>query len=251
MNYKEYAEKECLRWQQKMLKSPNILGRSAKNIQTKINKKIPQQIHTIITESIKKMIQAVILGSKWTSRKAPLEHMTLSEREDKIRARIKIYKRLAAIEGAGTGAGGFWLGFADFPALISIKMKLLFDIATLYGYDVKDYRERLYILYIFQVAFSSDSKRKEAFRKLKHWDNTIKDFPSASTHLQQLDWQSLQQEYRDYIDLPKLLQMLPGIGAAVGFVVNYHFLDNLGDTAMNAYRMRLLDMTKNKKKMRE
>jgi len=241
MNYKEYAEKECLHWQKKMLKPSNSLGRVAKNIQTKINEKIPQQIHTIITETIKKMIQAVILGSEWTSKRTPLTHTPLSEREDKIRARIKIYKRLAAIEGAGTGAGGFWLGFADFPALIAIKMKLLFDIASLYGYDVKDYRERLYILYIFQVAFSSDFRRKEAFMKLKHWDDTIKDFPSASTYIHQLDWQSLQQEYRDYIDLPKLLQLFPGIGAAAGFVVNYRFLDSLGSMAMNAYRMRVLE----------
>ncbi|GGE37244.1 ABC transporter-associated protein EcsC [Pullulanibacillus camelliae] len=242
MNYKEYAEKECLEWQQKMLKSSGVLGRAAKNIQTKINKKIPQQVHTIVTESIKKMIQAVLLGSKWTSKKTPLTDVTLAEREDRVRARIKVYKRIAAAEGAGTGAGGFWLGIADFPALLSIKMKLLFDIASLYGYDVKDYRERLYILHIFQVAFSSDATRKAAFMKLKHWNETVKDFPSEATHLNQLDWQSLQQEYRDYIDLPKLLQMIPGIGAAVGFVVNYRFLDSLGETAMNAYRMRLLEV---------
>ena len=33
-------------------------------------------------------------------------------------------------------------------------MKLLYDIAAIYGFDVRDYKERLYILHIIQLAFS-------------------------------------------------------------------------------------------------
>ena len=33
------------------------------------------------------------------------------------------------------GTGGFLLAAADFPALIAIKIKLLFEIAALYGHD--------------------------------------------------------------------------------------------------------------------
>ena len=42
----------------------------------------------------------------------------------------------------------------------------------------------------------------------------------------------------DYIDLAKMAQLLPVIGAAVGAVANYQLLKQLGDTAMNCYRMR-------------
>ncbi|GGH75512.1 hypothetical protein JOD43_000509 [Pullulanibacillus pueri] len=240
MNYEEYARYECLKWQRKVLKPSSFLGKKAKAIQDKINQKIPQSIHTIVTESIKKMVQGVLYGSKWTSKKQPLTNVPFHEREDRVRKKIKNYKRLAAAEGAGTGAGGFWLGVADFPALLSIKIKFLFEVASLYGFDVKDYRERLFILYIFQVAFSSDARRIEVFRQMKDWEKTLEAFPSEATHLNQLDWQALQQEYRDYIDLPKLLQMVPGFGALVGFVANYRFLDVLGEAAMNAYRMRIL-----------
>ena len=48
-----------------------------------------------------------------------------------------------------------------------------------------------------------------------------------------------QLEYRDYIDLAKMAQLIPGIGAVVGVVVNYKLIKKLGTTAMNAYRMRL------------
>jgi len=68
----------------------------------------------------------------------------------------------------------------------------------------------------------------------------VKSFQTDGTALDLIDWQSFQQEYRDTIDLAKLLQFLPGFGAVVGAVANYRFLDELGRTAMNAYRMRLL-----------
>jgi hypothetical protein len=58
--------------------------------------------------------------------------------------------------------------------------------------------------------------------------------------MHQFDWRTFQQEYRDYIDLAKLAQFIPVIGAPVGAVVNYRLLDKLGRTAMNAYRMRWL-----------
>ncbi|MEJ0101990.1 MAG: EcsC family protein [Bacteroidota bacterium] len=29
----------------------------------------------------------------------------------------------------------------------------MFDIASMYGYDVKDYKERVYVLHIFELAF--------------------------------------------------------------------------------------------------
>lgn len=59
------------------------------------------------------------------------------------------------IEGAGTGAGGILIGLTDLPLLLGIKIKLLYELASIYGFDVKDYRERMYILNIFQLAFSS------------------------------------------------------------------------------------------------
>ncbi|RDC66456.1 Protein EcsC [Adhaeribacter pallidiroseus] len=53
------------------------------------------------------------------------------------------------IHQAITGAGGILLGLADFPLLLGIKLKMLHDIAALYGHFVTDYRERIYLLYIF------------------------------------------------------------------------------------------------------
>jgi len=45
-------------------------------------------------------------------------------------------------------------------------------------------------------------------------------------------------DYRDYIDLAKLFQLVPLIGAPVGAIANYKLTDHLGRYAMNCYRLR-------------
>jgi hypothetical protein len=55
-----------------------------------------------------------------------------------------------------------------------------------------------------------------------------------------MEWREFQQEYRDYIDFAKMLQLLPGIGAVAGAYANYNLLDQLGETARNAYRLRFI-----------
>jgi hypothetical protein len=223
-------------WQKKMIRRPSLINKLSKRLQTKINNWIPEKIHVAITAAIKQMIRGVLYGAKYTTAK-PVLHKSLEVREAMVNERIKAYKNTAALEGGITGAGGFLLGLADFPILVGIKIKLLFDIAAMYGYDVKDYKERVFILHIFELAFSSHAHRKEIYLKMEHWEEYSKNLPED---IEQFDWRNFQQEYRDYIDLAKMAQLVPVIGAPVGIIVNYRLLRKLGMTAMNAYRMRLL-----------
>ena len=41
-------------------------------------------------------------------------------------------------------------------------------------------------------------------------------------------------------DLAKLLQFIPVIGAVFGAYANYKLLGELGETAVNAYRLRII-----------
>ena len=140
-------------------------------------------------------------------------------------------------KGELPGPAGFCSDLLIFHLLLGIKLKLLFDIASLYGFDVSDYRERVYILHIFELAFSSQEHRNDIYQKLVHWDRECENLPKD---IHQFDWRSFQQEYRDYIDLAKMAQLIPIIGAPVGVIANYQLVKNMGETAMNAYRMRLL-----------
>jgi hypothetical protein len=234
-HYEKEKYLELALWQRKMLRDPSLLNKLSKNIQNKINEWIPEKVHQAITETLKQMIRIVLFGAGYTTAK-PLSEKSLEFRETAVLKRIEFYRTTAAVEGGLTGAAGILLGLADFPILIGIKIKLLFDIASLYGFDIKDYKERVYLLHIFELAFSSHIHRKKIYLEMTDWDEKSKELPDD---INQFDWRSFQQEYRDYIDLAKMAQLVPLIGAPVGVFVNYRLIKKLGLTAMNAYRMRL------------
>ncbi|WP_332694156.1 EcsC family protein [Halalkalibacter lacteus] len=239
MYEKEIAE-ELSRWKRKLLKRPSMVGRYTKGLQSKMNNLIPEKIHSVVTASIKNMVHATLVGSEYTTKKQPESAQSLKQREKKVLQILKSYKRTAALEGAGTGAGGILLGMADFPLLLSIKMKFLFDVASAYGYDVSDYRERLFVLYLFQLTFAREEKRADLIKQLEEWELLKERLPEKDEYLANFDWKAFQLDYRDYIDLAKMLQMIPGVGAVIGAAANYRFLDVLGETAMNGYRIRWL-----------
>jgi uncharacterized protein (DUF697 family) len=235
--YEEQAYLQLKIWHQKMQKKPSIAGRIAKGIQNKINKIIPEKAHKVITVTIEKMVKAVLFGAKYTTGAKLAPDASFQLRESYIKQEITFYQKTAAVEGAVTGTGGILMGFAEFPVLIGIKMKLLFNIAALYGFNVKDYRERLFLLYIFQLAYSSQQRRNEIYYILEEWESYSHSLP---VNADEFDWRTFQQEYRDYIDLAKMAQLIPVIGAAVGAIANYQLIMQLGETAMNCFRMRML-----------
>jgi hypothetical protein len=234
MTYEEQARKELRIWQKKMSRNPSLLDKLSKRMQVKMNSYIPEKVHQAITGAIKQMVRGVLFGATYSTREQKACG-SLLDTETLIERRIKFYRTTAAAEGGVTGAGGILLGLADFPILLGIKLKLLFDIAALYGHSIKDYKERLFILHIFQLAFSSQQHRTKVYEQITDWDKKKELLPDD---INQFDWREFQQEYRDYIDLAKMAQLIPGIGAVVGIVVNYRLIKKLGYTAMNAYRMR-------------
>ncbi len=76
------------------------------------------------------------------------------------------------------------------------------------------------------------------FAGLENWD--------ARTHptdFEHFDWRGFQREYRDYIDLAKLAQLIPVVGAPIGALVNWKLTERLGEMAINGYRARALSRT--------
>lgn len=217
-----------------MCKKPTILNGITKKIQSKINQIIPEKIHVAITKAVKELTRAIIFGAGFTT-STPAKGSGLEETEISMLKRIHFYSSSAAAEGAITGFGGFFSSLADFPLWLTLKMKMLFEIASHYEIDINDYTERIYILYIFQLAFSSQKHRNTVYIQMLDWDDKKESLPND---IQEFDWRTFQLEYRDHIDLAKLIQMIPGIGAFAGAYINHKFTKRLGDTAMNAYRMR-------------
>ncbi len=238
--YEQQTAKALIRWEKELLRTPGLFEKTSKAVQTRINQVIPEKVHTAITAAVKGIVRSALFTMDYIPKNEPLAAASLAERDHKAAELLAFYKKLAAAEGAGTGAGGLLLGLADFPILIGIKMKFLFELAHVYGHSTLDYRERLYILHIFQLAFSSQAIKPALLRTLAEWPETSKSLPPADSFESHIDWRQLQQEYRDTIDFRKMLQLVPGIGAVVGAWANYGLLEELGQTGMNVYRMRWL-----------
>ena len=232
--YYKHIHGELEAWHKDIIKPKKLFKKVSDGLQSKMRKLIPQKVQNAITKTMQTFTQTVMFGSRFVTDFGDTGDMTLAESEYLILRKFQSYKNTAVGEGALTGAGGFLVGLADLPALLGIKIKFLFDCAALYGYDVHDPGERLFILYVFQLAFSNREHRIDCFEKLTGWDSK----PPA-----EMDWEKFQLEYRDYLDIAKLLQMLPIIGAPVGAITNNGLMERLRDNAMNAYRMRKLGKT--------
>ncbi|ULL18009.1 EcsC family protein [Paenibacillus sp. H1-7] len=244
--YEQQTAKALKQWELELLKPPCLLEKTSKAVSTRINQVIPEKVHQTITAAVKGIVQTALFSAEYTPKQPPLSGSMLALRDHKAEELIGFYKKLAAAEGAGTGAGGILLGLADFPILIGIKMKFLFELAHVYGHSTNDYRERLFILQVFQLAYSSQNKKAALYRTILRWPETARRLPPSESYAQHIDWKQLQQEYRDTIDFRKMLQLVPGIGAVVGAWANYGLLDELGRVGMNCYRLRWLEEEKRK-----
>jgi hypothetical protein len=234
--YEKQVYDELKTWKQSIHEDPSLFGTMAKSVQSGINNVIPERIHKIMTDAIRQMTKSVIFGAYLTTQKKNKIDL-LSGIEEKVKEKIDIYSKTAAAEGGVTGYGGILMGLADLPLWLSIKIKMLFEIGNLYGYDLSDYKERIYLLQIFQLTFSRHQERKKIFDRINKWDKEKEKLPE---NINDFDWRTFQIEYRDYLDLAKLLQLIPGFGAIVGIYINHKLTRRLGHFAMNAYRMRLL-----------
>ena len=226
---------EVAAWRARVLRRPGLWDRATRGTQDRINRMIPEKVHAVITAGVEAMTRGILFGSDLIQAR-PTADGSLAARELRARAMIRTYRTTAGVEGGVAGAGGFVLAAADFPALMAIKVRMLGDIVGAYGWGGDSVRERLFVLHIFHLAFASAKRRPEALAELERWIAGV-DQPEVLT---EYDWRRFQIEYRDHIDLAKLAQLIPVVGAPIGAVVNWRLVDRLGETAIMACRMRWL-----------
>lgn len=225
-------------WRARVLKAPGLWDRATRGTQERINRIIPERVHAAITAGVEAMTRGILTGSDLLKAR-PARDGTLAARELRARAAIETWRNTASVEGGVAGAGGFVLAAVDFPALMAIKVRLLGEIVAAYGWGDGSVRERLFVLHIFHLAFASAKRRPGALAELERWIAGI-DQPDAITDY---DWRGFQIEYRDYIDLAKMAQLIPVVGAPIGAAVNWRLVEQLGETAIMACRMRWLAET--------
>jgi uncharacterized protein (DUF697 family) len=230
--YYKTVKKELAAWEKKITKKPSLRNRASKAMQVKIQRIVPAKVQNLITGGVKTLIETIVSGSCLLTETQLAENPTLSESDYLVTQAYSTYHKLAVAQGAVFGIVGVLVNLADLPALMSLKTKFLFDCGKLYGFDVNEESERMFMLYVFQLAYCCDKRRLEIFPIIKNWDENVKNAA--------IDWEQLQTEYRDYMDIAKLLQLLPVVGAVAGGAANHSLMTKLKITAMNCYRLRVL-----------
>lgn len=240
MNYEHKVRKELADWEQQMFKPPGWLEKTSKTISNQINHLIPAKVNNIITTTIRSIVRTALFGAEYTPSRPVHRTLNLETSDQDAKELFALYQKIAVAEGAGTGAGGIMFSMVDFPALIAIKMKFMFELAHVYGYDTKHFSERVFILKVFQMTYSGPDNRAKLLSSIKHWHIEKEQWLSDTEYYREMDWETFQIEYRDALDFRKMLQMMPGIGAFAGAWANYTILEELREYAMNAYRLRRL-----------
>lgn len=240
MNYENKTKQQIAHWIPVFLKPPGFFEKTSKKLSTKINTWIPQKVHNVITATVKTLVRTTLFGAEYTPKGKVQRSFTLEEADLKAKETLALYQKIATAEGAGTGAGGFMLNLVDFPAFLAIKLKLLFELSHVYGYNTNDFSERIFILTVFQLAFSSPNQREQLLHTIHYWDEEKVKWSSDKAYYQSFDWEGFQKEYRDSIDFRKMLQMLPGIGAVAGAWANYSIVEELGEVSLHCYQIRRL-----------
>lgn len=220
-------------WRARVLKRPGLWDKASRAAQDSINRAIPERVHAVVTSGVEAMTKGILTGSE-VLRARPPAGGSLAAREAKAQAIIRACRNAASVEGGVAGAGGFLLAAADFPALMAIKVRMLADIVAVYGWGGGAAAERLFLLHIFHLAFASAKRRPEALKALEDWIAGMNQPDGVADY----DWRRFQQEYRDYIDLAKMAQLIPVVGAPIGTVVNWRLVERLGETAVMACRLR-------------
>lgn len=243
-SYEQKIRLELLQWERDLQKEPWFAERWSKQFQQRIDQLIPDKVHQSMAKAMEMTVKSVLTGVDLLAfsegKLFESASKTLIEKDYEADRLISRYKIIAAAEGVGTGVGGIFLAAADYPALLTIKLKFLSELAQIYGFDIRELSERIFCLKVFQLAFSGVMHRKRTYQQIKHW-NGNQTLPVSDASVEGfISWREFYAEYKESIEFKKLLSFIPIIGAVFNGWGNYSLLDDLGETAKNSYRLRIL-----------
>lgn len=243
--YENKVKIELRLWEESIQVETGIFEGLSRRLQKKIDALIPEAFHSTLSKAMEMAVNSVLKGINLIpvdeKKISVAKDMNLIDIDKEVDRIIDLYKKIGAVSGAGTGAGGLAAMSLDYPALITVKLKMLQEIAQAFGYNIKEEKERLFLLKVFLLAFSGDVSRKTVFKEIKEW-GTIKEKEISNTYEEIMDWREFYSEYKESIEFKKMLQIVPGIGAIVGAWANYDLVQELGNTARNAYRLRYFNL---------
>ncbi|MCI0767960.1 EcsC family protein [Bacillus sp. TL12] len=213
-----------------------------------LDKLTPKFIHKKINLLLDELIQYLNSGSKYlihpqtTIKKfenatslEDIQQFSLSEMDSIVDKMIKNRKSVATAQGATTGFGGIFTLAIDIPAILSMSLNVLQEIAICYGYNPEDMQERLFIVKCLQFSSSDMVGKQTILHELKHFDSRANHDDSMS---QVKSWREVFTVYRDNYGWKKLFQIIPVAGMIFGAYLNRKTIEEIAEVGKMLYKKR-------------
>jgi hypothetical protein len=143
--------------------------------------------------------------------------------------------RFARYQGAVTGLGGLFTLAADIPLLLGTSLKVIQEMALVYGYDPRIPSERAFAVYCLQFSSSDIVGKRAILSRLSSWETGERMRESVSL----LEgWREVIMNYGDQWGWKKLFQMVPVAGAIFGAWINQSAVEEVAEAARMMYRKR-------------
>lgn len=153
---------------------------------------------------------------------------------------------MAALEGAGCGAGGMALIALDIPLLFGVAMRVVRQLSAAYGIDPGAPGEGVLALKVFELASGGTRDRYAELLQLDALRDELdglepqKRAEKAAVLATMFMSREAVKRIVSLLLSRKLLQTVPVAGAAVGAGFNYLFVSDIAETARQVYRRRFL-----------
>lgn len=226
--------------------------------QKKIEKFVPEKLSDTMNAAFYKAFEMIfekgtgIIEKAYNKEKREKEHAVDAYAAEVFgnRKSMKVFSKkaksskvvnnlISTVEGIGMGIAG--AGLPDIPVFISVLLKSIYEIATIYGFSYDSEQEQIFILKIIETALAHERELIEGNVELNSWLKSPAEFELDKE--QQMKRTSLALS--DELLYLKFVQGAPVVGV-IGGVSDVVYQKKITDYAELKYRRRFLEEKRKK-----
>lgn len=161
---------------------------------------------------------------------------------------IKENKIIATLEGLALGMGDLTMAIADIPLFFAVTFRVMQQIASVYGYDPEDEKEKLFIIKLMSFGSAMEPAGKLAIQAeilaikagIKRY--TFKQMQDMGGKFAVvLTARQVAKNCGSRLTRNTLLKGVPIIGGAFGATFNYEFINKIANVTNKMYQKRFLE----------
>ena len=220
--------------------------------QQKLEKYVPEKLSQNLNAAFGKAFEMIfekgtgLIEKTYNKEKREKEHQinayaaetmgsrkTLKAFGKQAKASKNVNTLLSAVEGIGMGLAG--AGLPDIPVFLTVLLRSIYEIATIYGFEYTDEQEQIFILKVIETALMHEYPLQESNAGLNAWIKEPKAFDVSKEEQIKRTSLALSNEML-YL---KFVQGAPVIGV-VGGVSDMVYQKKITDYAEMKYKRRFL-----------